>query len=87
MVVLPSRKEKDEPNALLHNQAGLPMQVRQSSVCAEHIQTVLCTPQRTALPTVCCFTGMKGEDAARWHQYMIPLTCPPLQEGALPSLF
>lgn len=25
MVVVPSRKEKDEPNALLHNQAGLPM--------------------------------------------------------------
>lgn len=33
MVVLPSRKEKDEPNALLHNQAGLPVHQGEAKQC------------------------------------------------------
>ena len=33
MVVLPSRKEKDEPNALLHNKAGLPTHQGEAEQC------------------------------------------------------
>lgn len=88
MVVLPSRKQKNEPDALLHNQAGLPMHhgEAEQSLCRTYADCDMHS-QRTALMAVCCSTGTKDEDAAGWHQYMILPTCPPLQEGALPSFF
>lgn len=55
----------------------------ESSVCADHTQTVLCSP-RTALLTAGCSPGTKGEHAAGQHQYRVKLTRPSLQEGALP---
>lgn len=75
MAFLPSRNQEELPT---HG-------CEEGSVCAEHTQTVLCTPPRTALLTASCSTGTKGEHAAGQHQYMVKLTCPSLQEGALPS--
>lgn len=68
------------------NQGELPtLGGEESSVCAEHIQTVPCTLPRKALLIAGCSTGLKGEDAAGQHQDMVKLTHPSLQEGALPS--
>lgn len=82
----PGRRRMSPALFSIIKQGYLCTRVRQSSVCAEHTQTVLCFPQRTALMTICRSPGTKGEDAAGWHQYTVPLTCPPLQEGTLPSL-
>ena len=68
-------------------QGYLCTRVRQSSVWAEPIQTVLCTPQRTAQLTVCQSTGMKGEDAVAWHQYMIPTDMPSTAGGSTAITF